>query len=138
MPYRLQDKLAIRLDGGQIADEDGRDASRLERMFALMGKVAGNVARHSNVRFGLQTVCAIEEMIVTGDSLSVSWCKRDYMISCASFVDSAWREIAGPSASITHKIDGGVVTPVAPAPGAYGTGAYGGPAAEDLSLRGEI
>jgi hypothetical protein len=125
MPYWLQDKIAIRLDGGWIADEDEHDASRLERMFALMGKVAGSIARHSTVRFGLQTVCALEEIIVTGDALTVSWRKHDFMVSCASFVDAAWREIAGPSATITHKFNGEVVVPVAPAPGTYGGGSYG-------------
>jgi hypothetical protein len=141
MPYWLRDKLTIHLDGGQIADEDEHDASRLERMFALMGKVAGKVARHANVRFGLQTVCAIEEIIVNGDSLTVSWRKHDFMVSCASFVDSAWREIAGPAASVIHKINSEIVTPVAPAPGSfgassYGNASYGGVATEELSQRG--
>jgi hypothetical protein len=126
MPYWLQDKIALRLDGGQIANEDEHDASRLERMFALLGKVAGNVGRHANVRLGLQTVAALEEMIVMGDALTVSWRKHDYMVSCASFVDSAWHEIAGPSGTIIHKFNGEVVTPVAPAPGTYGGGLYGG------------
>jgi hypothetical protein len=126
MPYWLQDKIALRLDGGQIANEDEHDASRLERMFALMGKVAGNVGRHANLRLGLQTVCAIEEMILTGDALTVSWKARDFMVSCASFVESAWHEIAGPAASIIHKFNGEIVTPVAPAPGTYGGGPYGG------------
>jgi hypothetical protein len=125
MPYFLDDKIAIRLYGGQIANEDEHDASRLERMFALMGKVAGNVGRHANLRFGLQTVAALEEIIVNGDALTVSWRKHDYMVSCASFVDSAWHEIAGPATSITHKLNGEIVTPVAPAPGAYGGGSYG-------------
>jgi hypothetical protein len=125
MPYGLQDKIAIRLDFGQIADADEHDASRLERMFTLMGKVAGNVGRHANVRLGLQTVAALEEMIVTGDALTVSWRKHDFMVCCASFVDSAWREIAGPAASVTHKFNGEVATPVAPVPGTYGGGSYG-------------
>jgi hypothetical protein len=125
MTYWLRDKLTIRLDGGQIADEDEHDASRLERMFALMGKVAGNVGRHANIRLGLQTVCAIEEMVLTGDALTVSWSKRDFLVSCASFVDSAWHEIAGPSATIIHKFNGEVATPVTPSPGTYGGGSYG-------------
>ena len=138
MPYGLQDKIAIRLDFGQIADE--HDASRLERMFTLMGKVAGNVGRHANVRLGLQTVAALEEMIMTGDALTVSWRSRDFMVCCASFVDSAWHEIAGPSATITHKFNGEIVTPAAPAPGSYGggsygSGSYGGVATKEL--RGE-
>jgi hypothetical protein len=125
MTYWLQDKIAIRLDGGWIANEDKHDAPTLERMFNLMGKVAGNVARHTYARFGLQTVCAIEEIMVNGDSLTVSWRKHDYMVSCAQFVDGAWHEIAGPSAGVSHKIDGEVVTPVAPEPGSFGASSYG-------------
>jgi hypothetical protein len=74
MGYGLQDTLTIRLDGGWILNENEHDTARLERMFALLCKVAVSVGKHAeHLRFGLQTVCATEGITVNGDSLGVKF-----------------------------------------------------------------
>src|SRR5262249_31491351 len=125
MVHTLQEKLVVTLNGGPITGDKERGAIELERLFGLMGKVAAAVARHSFSRFGLQTVCAISNLTLLDDELVVNWTKQDFFISCSPFVERAWREIAGPSATVSHTLNGEPVLPKELAPGSYGAGNYG-------------
>jgi hypothetical protein len=125
MVHIVQEKLSITLSGGPITGDREKGALELERMFALMGKVASDLTRHSYSRFGLQTVCAISDLTLNGDVITVNWTKRDFFISCSIFVERAWREIAGPNATVTHKLNSEPVVPKPIEPGSYGAGDYG-------------
>jgi hypothetical protein len=129
MAYWLQEKLTITLDCGRIGDSAGEDAAALEpleRLFAFMKSLVRAAGQRSNSRLALQTIKAISGLTVDGENLSIAWSdKTGFFASFGLDAEKVWREIAGPSATISHTLNGEQVIAKELAPGSYGAGAYG-------------